>query len=92
MSVGGKNGITQRKTLAMGDKLSMDGGNFGVRSLSDVNGPGRSQGGYPTESTNAGLQSRTLSDDARSAGLHVSRGPGQMGATRHSDHGPHLHD
>jgi hypothetical protein len=91
MAAGGADGIQQRKTLGMGNKIG-GGDSFGVKSFGEMNGGGRSMGSHETEGTKYGEQSKLLGDGERAAGKHVERGPGMMPATRHSDHGPHYHE
>ena len=70
--------LRQHQNMARGNGTMSDA-NCGCESLASV------QGG----STGKGASSTPLSDSGRSGPPHVSRGSGKMGATAHSDHGPH---
>lgn len=75
--------VPERKRLGMGGDLPS--GNFGVESL-----PGTSKvRGHGDHMPHDGYH---LGDDERAGGPMIDMGKSSMGATRHSNHGPHHHD
>lgn len=79
MANGNGNGMRQHQDMARGGSPK-SGGNFGCESFSSMNDGGHNMGSSETG---------TLGDGQRAGPPHISRGGGQMGATAHSDHGPH---
>jgi len=70
-------GVRQHHNYAQGKQLEGQGSSFGVGKL----GAGCRECGD--------VGGSVLKDGGRSAGPAISRGAGMMGATAHSDHGPH---
>jgi hypothetical protein len=77
-----RDGLRQHQAMARGDKIA-GGGDFGVEPLSRVTG------GIPHPDRDAATTGKMLADSERAGPPRINRGPGQMGATAHSDHGPH---
>lgn len=77
----GSAGMRQHQTLAQGNPIEGQDGNFGVQSM----GSGRSS---PDAAMNTG---KTMKDEARPAGRPMHDAPNRMPAPDKPDHGPHRH-
>lgn len=80
MANGNGNGMRQHQEMARGGSPKGHS-DFGCESLASANGGHHSADG--------GVSHEPLADSNRAGPPHISRGAGQMGATAHSDHGPH---
>lgn len=85
MEIKGEGGaVRQRHGMGMG-KGPMGGDNFGVGSLSSVQGSSQNHGSHmPHDGVHLG-------DHERSNPPGIKMGSGNMHATAHSHHGPHHH-
>lgn len=82
MKSGGNGGpIKLHQSYARTGKPEAPSGSCGCASLASVQGGGS----HP----DAGMTHRELGDHERSGPPNIARGGGRMGATAHSDHGPH---
>jgi len=78
MALSANSFIRQHQTMARGGSIEAQDGGFGVGKL----GAGCK--------TCTDIGGSVLADTGRSAVGPIARGAGMMGATAHSDHGPHL--
>lgn len=84
----GNGEMRQHQVMARGGSPK-SGSDFACQSLAEANGNHVTNPHPAEESMKYGGQGSMLGDGERAGPPHISRGAGQMGATAHSDHGPH---